>query len=100
LVLAYCGYFLWNWATIPFIQVTWDGTDEPIRQTTSLAGAADDDELLLLEPHPAAAPASRAAAPNAAADLVSFTRDLLPGLILGTSRNSSWSQGAPAPSAV
>src|SRR6266851_5829479 len=75
LVLAYCGYFLWNWATIPFIQVTWDGTDEPIRQTTSLAGAADDDELLLLEPHPAAAPASRAAAPNAAADLVSFTRD-------------------------
>jgi hypothetical protein len=74
LVLAYCGYFWWNWATTPFIQVTWDGTDEPIRQTTSFAGAPDDDELLpLLEPQPAAAPASRAAAPNAAADLVNFT---------------------------
>src|SRR5580693_4978909 len=74
LVLAYCGYFLWNWATTPFIQVTWDGTDDPIRQTTSLAGAADEDELLLLplEPQPAAAPASRAAAPSAAADLVNF----------------------------
>src|SRR5580693_9363097 len=49
-----------------------------IQSTTSLAGAADEDELLLLplEPQPAAAPASRAAAPNAAADLVSFTRDL------------------------
>ena len=101
LVLAYCGYFLWNWATTPFIQVTCDGTDEPIRQTTSLAGAADEDELLLLlEPQPAAAPASRAAAPNAAADLVSFTRDL-------PSRLDPWhftqflgSQGATAPSAV
>src|SRR5258705_5892158 len=77
LVLAYCGYFLWNWVTTPFIQVTCDGTDDPIRQMTSLAGAADEDELPLLpEPQPAAAPASRAAAPNAAADLVSFTRDL------------------------
>ena len=52
LVLAYCGYFVWNWATTPFIQVTWDGTDEPIRQTTSLAGAADKDGPLLLEPQP------------------------------------------------
>src|ERR1700684_872470 len=47
LVLAYCGNFWWNWATTPFIQVTWDGTDEPIRQTTSFAGAADDDDELL-----------------------------------------------------
>ena len=102
LVLAYCGYFWWNWATTPFIQVTWDGTDEPIRQTTSFAGAADDDELLpLLEPQPAAAPASRAAAPNAAADLVEFHWGIsLPGLILGTSRNSSWPQGALGPLAV
>ena len=30
--------------TTPFIQVTWDGTEPPIRQTVSVAGA--DDELL------------------------------------------------------
>jgi hypothetical protein len=33
--------------TTPFIQVTWAGTDAPIRQTVSVAGA--DDVLLLLD---------------------------------------------------
>ena len=37
---------MWNWLTTPFIQVTWDGTDEPIRQTTSLAGADEPDAEL------------------------------------------------------
>jgi hypothetical protein len=60
--------------TTPFIQLTWEGTDAPIRHTTILLGTAELDELLLLlEPHPAATPASRAAAPKAAADLVIFT---------------------------
>jgi hypothetical protein len=59
--------------TTPPIQVTCDGTDPPIRHTTSLDGIAPDDELLL-EPHPAmAAPAITAAAPNTAADLVKVT---------------------------
>src|SRR5215472_12638647 len=39
LVFLYWGNCLWTCATIPFIQVTWDGTDPPIRHTTSLAGA-------------------------------------------------------------
>ena len=39
LVLAYCGKSLWNWATTPFIQETWDGTEAPIRHTVSCAGA-------------------------------------------------------------
>src|SRR5258708_13805556 len=75
LVFLYCGNCLWNCATTPFIQVTWDGTEAPIRHTVSLAGAAEaDDDELALEPHPAAAaPASTTAAPTAAADLVSFT---------------------------
>ena len=42
-VLAYCGNSLWKSATTPFIQVTWDGTEPPIRQTVSVDGA--DDEL-------------------------------------------------------
>ncbi len=42
LVLAYCGKSVWNWATTPFIQVTWDGTEPPIRQTVSCAGADDE----------------------------------------------------------
>src|SRR5580700_2833558 len=53
-VLAYCGNSLWNSATTPFIQVTWDGTEPPIRQTVSVDGA---DDLLLeapLEAPPAA----------------------------------------------
>src|SRR3984885_14618238 len=44
LVLAYCGNSLWNAAATPFIQVTWDGTEPPIRQTVSVDGA--DDALL------------------------------------------------------
>jgi hypothetical protein len=58
--------------------MTRDGTDAPICQTVSLAGAAAADELLL-EPQPAtpaAAPASTTAAPMMAADLVRFTLDL------------------------
>jgi hypothetical protein len=30
---------LWNAATTPFIQVTWDATEPPIRQTVSVDGA-------------------------------------------------------------
>ncbi len=73
LVCLYCGNLLWNCLTTPFIQVTCDGTDEPIRHTTSLAGAAEEFDEPPLEPQPAAAPASAMAAPIAAADLVSFT---------------------------
>ena len=52
-----------------FIQVTWDGTEPPIRHTVSCVGAddADDDppadELLLVLLQPAIA--SAAAVPNA-----------------------------------
>src|SRR5580700_809768 len=75
LVFLYCGNCLWNWVTTPFIQVTWDGTEAPMRHTVSLAGAAGADAAgLLLEPQPATpAPASATAAQIAAADLVSFT---------------------------
>src|SRR5260221_10523403 len=73
-VCLYCGNCLWNCLTTPFIQVTCDGTDAPIRHTISLAGAAEVvDELPPLEPQPAAAAASAMAAPAAAAALVSFT---------------------------
>src|SRR5215469_4363343 len=75
LVFLYWGKFLWNCLTTPFIHVTWDGTEPPIRQTTSLAGA-DDDEEGLLEPQPAmpaTVPASATAIPSAAADLVKVT---------------------------
>src|SRR5690242_19344840 len=74
-VREYCGNCLWNCLTTPAIQVTCDGTDAPIRHTTSLAGAAvepDPDEPPL-ELQPAAAPASAMAAPAAAAALVNFT---------------------------
>src|SRR5215469_16233985 len=84
LVLLYCGNLLWNCETTPFIHVTWDGTDPPMRHTTSLAGADEADDELLLEPQPAmpaAAPASATAAPNAAADLVKVTdRSPFPGV--------------------
>jgi len=59
--------------TTPFIQVTSDGTEAPIRQIVSCAGAADEDEdeveppadeLELLELQPAIA--SAAAVPSAA----------------------------------
>src|SRR5580692_10427494 len=68
LVLAYCGKSLWNWATTPFIQVTSDATEPPIRHTVSCAGTDDEvaaallpDEPLELQP----AIASAAAAPSA-----------------------------------
>jgi hypothetical protein len=54
--------------TTPFIQVTSEGTDAPIRHTVSCAGAEEEevvpvvDEPLELQP----AIASAAAAPNAA----------------------------------
>jgi hypothetical protein len=76
---------LWKSATTPFIQVTWAGTEAPIRQTVIVDGADDvlpllDDVLLpvapvaalLLEPlelQPAMASAAAvtpAAAPSAA----------------------------------
>jgi hypothetical protein len=69
---------LWNCAATPFIQLTWDGTEPPIRQTVSVDGADDDDELLdvplaalleLPELQPAMASAAAAApatAPSAA----------------------------------
>jgi len=47
-----------------------------MRHTTSLAGADEAVDELLVEPQPAipaAAPASATAAPNAAADLVKVT---------------------------
>src|ERR1700679_481278 len=50
LVLAYCGSSLWTSVTTPFIQVTWAGTEPPIRQTVSVDGADD----LLLDAPPAA----------------------------------------------
>src|ERR1700739_3791101 len=50
LVFLYCGNFVWNCLTTPSIQVTWDGTEPPIRQTTSFAGADDDDDEGLLGP--------------------------------------------------
>src|ERR1039457_1931756 len=75
LVFLYWGNCVWNCATTPFIQVVWEGTDGPIRHTVSFTGAAAADvpPPLVLEPHPAAAPASATTAPIAAADLVNFT---------------------------
>src|SRR6202020_1984006 len=52
-VLAYCGNSLWNSATTPFIQVTWDGTEPPIRQTVSVAGADAEPLVELLAVLPA-----------------------------------------------
>jgi hypothetical protein len=57
--------------TAPFIQVTWEGTEAPIRQTVSVDGAAEvlelalpddpDDEVLeLLELQPVIASAAAA----------------------------------------
>src|SRR5215472_13934741 len=39
LVLAYCGNCVWNSSTTPFIQVTWEATEPPIRQTVRVEGA-------------------------------------------------------------
>jgi hypothetical protein len=60
---------LWNCATTPFIHETWDGTEPPIRQTVSCAGAADEDVPALdelLEPELQPAIARVVAAPSAA----------------------------------
>src|ERR1700719_4921269 len=48
LVLAYCGNCWWNCASTPFIQVTWDATEPPIRQTVSVEGADDVLPAVLL----------------------------------------------------
>src|SRR5580692_966148 len=40
-VLAYCGNCVWNCVTMLFIQVTWAGTEPPIRHTVSVDGADD-----------------------------------------------------------
>src|SRR5579875_1934471 len=73
LVLAYCGKSLWNCATTLFIQVTWDGTEPPIRQTVSCAGAAGDvpapGELLEPELQPAIASAAAAHEATSAAGI-------------------------------
>jgi hypothetical protein len=73
---------LWNSATTPFIQVTWDGTEPPIRQTVSVDGADDDDDDVLpdvplgallelpeLQPAMASAAAAAPATAPSAADL-------------------------------
>src|SRR5260370_12933250 len=74
LVLTYCGNCLWNCAMTPFIQVTWVGTDGPIRHTVSLAGAAAArDGLAPQPPPPAAAPARTTAPPHPPSRLVKFT---------------------------
>src|SRR3984957_20799626 len=51
-VLAYCGNCVWNCVSTLFIQVTWEGTDPPIRHTVSVAGpdAAGLDALLAVLP--------------------------------------------------
>src|SRR5215472_2524941 len=93
LVCLYCGNCLWNWLTTPFIQVTCDGTDAPIRHTTSLAGAAEVVDEPPLDPQPAAAPASAMAAPAAAAALVSFT-DRSPSRLSRGRTSSGWTPPA------
>src|SRR5258708_4210459 len=73
-VLAYCGNCWWNCVTAVFIQVTWDGTEPPMRQTVSVAGAADaapdDLELVaVLEPLELQPVIARAAAATPASAL-------------------------------
>jgi len=72
---------LWNCVTTPFIQVIWDGTEPPIRQTVSVDGADDDElpvdpvvpaallELPELQPAMASAAAAAPATAPSAADL-------------------------------
>ena len=72
---------MWNSATMLFIQVTWAGTEPPMRQTVSVAGADDvllfevlllaalPLELLELQPAMASAVAAMPAAAPSAADL-------------------------------
>src|ERR1700761_519708 len=78
-VLAYCGYCLWNSAPARFIQVTWEGTDPPMRQTVRVFGADDEPPVVLLavpppepellQPAIASAAAATPAAALSAADL-------------------------------
>jgi hypothetical protein len=71
---------LWSSATTPFIQVVWDGTEPPIRQTVSVDGADADEvlpdvplgallELPELQPAMASAAAAAPATAPSAADL-------------------------------
>jgi hypothetical protein len=68
---------LWNSATTLFIQVTWDGTEPPIRQTVSVAGADELPEVPVaallelpeLQPAMASAAAAAPATAPSAADL-------------------------------
>jgi hypothetical protein len=46
----------------PFIQVTWDGTDAPMRHTVSWLGTAEDEVPPLLELDPELQPAMTSAA--------------------------------------
>ena len=80
---------MWNCDTTPFIQVTWDGTEAPMRQTVRLAGAADDDpedELELPEPAPEPQPAAASvtAAPSATAPSPAGLAKDLRGLTAGS----------------
>jgi hypothetical protein len=76
-VLAYCGNSWWNSATTLFIQVTWAGTEPPIRQTVRVDGPDADagpdgdvvvpaDELLLLDALELQPAIASAAAPSTA----------------------------------
>src|ERR1019366_39028 len=102
LVFLYWGNCVWNCATTSFIQVTWEGTDEPIRHTVSFAGAAAAAAAVpppppALEPQPAAAPASATTAPIAAADLVKFTGGSpFPASFLVSRGAASWGWTPPA----
>src|SRR5579862_7648235 len=84
-VLAYCGNCWWNCDTTPFIQVTCEATEPPMRQTVSVDGAdaavlpdvllavlpvvADELELPELQPAIASAAAAAPATAPSAADL-------------------------------
>jgi hypothetical protein len=74
----------------PFIQVTSDGTDEPMRQTVSWLGADPDDVvvpvLLELDPELQPAIASAAAAQAATAAILCRTAGVLAFLLAQTSR--------------
>jgi len=60
--------------TIPFIQVTCWGVDDPIRHTVSWAGTPEDEAAVpLLDPQAAASPVSAVAAEMATAARLSLT---------------------------
>ena len=74
----------------PFIQVTWDGTDDPMHQTVSSLGADEEDAvplLLELEPELQPAMASAAAAQATAAVILCRTAGVL---------TSCWQGNQPA----